>query len=340
MLYIQPSLDDVDPLGNNNIAPQLFVINSDLDTVIIGKMGTLIWIDKNSFSDCNGNLVQGRIQVNLIEVLTTHDMIMSNIQTASNSEILESGGMINIDAFQDGRNLCVVDSSVIGVLIPTNRAVKGMKLYRGDISNGMINWENPIPILSDPQIIRKGVIPEEVLDIYGFDNVPFDSIDEVEWTIVPDSYNSVEFYDSLYANLMAGYNAERQLRFVFETNEFGWFNIDKLLQTDKTESVNLQIDIINRDVFQTVFAKLVLVAEKSVVSGFESNKGTIVFNSANNPAVYLPIESNAVVIVTAYRNRKPYYSIKEFVISNEQNIEVELKKTMQKELEGIINKVL
>lgn len=339
-IYILPSLDGIDPLGSNKIGPQLFVINTDEETVITGKMGTLIWIDKNSFSDCNGNLIQGQIEVKLTEVLTTHDMIMSNIQTTSNGKILESGGMIHIDAFQDGRKLCIVDSCVIGTVIPTNRAVKAMKLYHGDIDNGIVNWQNPIPILSDPEIIRRGEIPEEVLDIYGFENVPFDSISEIEWTIIPDSKYSVEFYDSLYANLMADFSADSQLRYVFETNELGWLNIDKLLQTDKTESVNLQINIINREAFQTIFAKLVLVKEKSVVSGLEFNKGTMVFNSVDSPSVYLPIESNAVIIVTAYRNRKPYYSIKEFIISSDQNIVVELEEIMQTELEGIIGKVL
>lgn len=277
----------------------------------------------------------------LTEVLTTHDMIMSNIQTTSNNEILESGGMIHIEAIQDGRILCIADSNVIGAVIPSNRVVENMKLYQGEIGSGLVNWQNPSPLISDPVYIRlEGEIPEEILDLYGgYQNLP-DEILANYWKVIPESMKSEEFYDSLYSNIISDYRADQELSYVFETNELGWLNIDKLLQGDNTEEVQLSIRITNREEFQTVFAKLVLVEEKSVVQGFESDVGIIVFNTTSEPTVYLPIESKAMVIVTAYRNRKPFYSIHEFTIGNEQKIVVELIESTQEELESTIEKLL
>lgn len=127
----------------DNIPSQNYMIMGNQDTVLVGESGTIIQISKNTFINSKGETVAGEIEFELKEVLTPSDMVLCNLTTTSNGQFLQSGGMIYTNATSKGENLQIAENSSIGVEIPCDSIVEGMKLYEGIKDSTGINWVNP-----------------------------------------------------------------------------------------------------------------------------------------------------------------------------------------------------
>ena len=122
-----------------------YYINSDVDTVIVGEKGTRIVIEKASFVDLAGQAVKGTVELRLKEVINISDILMENISTVTDEGMLETRGMIKIEAFSEGKELKLADEKSIKVLFPKPvNEDKAMKLYYGKRNDqGILEWELP-----------------------------------------------------------------------------------------------------------------------------------------------------------------------------------------------------
>ncbi len=127
---------------------QKFKINASKDTIIICREGTKITFSPNSFITESGQLVQGEILFEVKEYYQISDMLLANLSTTSNQEILETGGMLFIEAFSKGEKCQLKKDEVIEIYFPTKNEKKDMKLFYGDWASKKINWtlSEPIPI--------------------------------------------------------------------------------------------------------------------------------------------------------------------------------------------------
>ncbi|MCT4560869.1 MAG: hypothetical protein N4A41_05780 [Crocinitomicaceae bacterium] len=135
-------------LGVDNIPNQDFLISSDSDTVLIGKHGTKIKIEGGIFVDSTGNEIHGEIKIELKECLDKYSIVLGGLTTTSNDEILESGGMICINANVDNQKLSLKNNSSIQIEIPTDSIIDGMQYFQGAKSGDKINWVNPTPLVN------------------------------------------------------------------------------------------------------------------------------------------------------------------------------------------------
>jgi TonB family protein len=128
---------------------QKFKINISKDTIIICKEGTKITFNQNSFITESGQLVKGEILFEVKEYYQISDMLLANLSTKSNQEILETGGMLFIEAFSKGEKCRLKKDEVIEISFPTKNEKKNMKLFYGDWESKKINWtlSEPIPIV-------------------------------------------------------------------------------------------------------------------------------------------------------------------------------------------------
>lgn len=336
-LYIYPKYDGKSPLNVNNIESQTFTINHESDTVLKGSNGTLLKIYKNSFQDCKGNIVQGKVELELKEIVSENDLIFSGLTTTSNGKLLETAGMIYINVTQNGRKLCLDDPARIGVVIPARQINRKMKVFNGTLLNDTINWQNPVALLNNPDSVRFGNIPEELLDIYGFDRARFlsDSLG-ISGRSIPQFVDSVmQYYDSLYNEYK---RLEDEVYYAFEANKIGWFNIDRFVEQNETEEVDFPIIVNNIDDFQEIFIKLVFMDLQSSINAFKINPNQFVFSKSASSKIQLPIGGKVIVLATAYRRGKPYYDMKEIIIKKTQSIELNLKKTSVEEFKKEIMK--
>lgn len=134
-------------LSVSNLPRQRTVITAQSGASITGKKGTQLIVPPNAFVDAAGNLIQGQVDVVLREALSPTDIIAANLQTATaQGKALESGGMLEITAYQHGRPLQLASGKSIEVTVTPKEYKPGMQLYEGKRVAGKLVWDNPVPL--------------------------------------------------------------------------------------------------------------------------------------------------------------------------------------------------
>jgi len=126
---------------------QLFKIDANKTETIEGREGTLIIIPEHSFLDENGNEVSGKVNFELVEAYTLDDILLYNLTTTSNGNLLETGGMFYTNATQNGKTLTVNPNKPMMIQVPCTDEKPNMMAFESEIdTNGNINWKNPKPL--------------------------------------------------------------------------------------------------------------------------------------------------------------------------------------------------
>lgn len=80
-----------------------FSIDPTADTTIFGKLGTRIFIGADVFQFADGSPANTAVKIEVQEIYNQADMILADLSTTSNDQVLESQGMLNISANSDGK---------------------------------------------------------------------------------------------------------------------------------------------------------------------------------------------------------------------------------------------
>lgn len=346
-LFIDTRNDEVNPLNISLIEAQMFSIESGVDTVLIGKQGTSLTIKKNSFTDCEGSTVKGKVLVELKEIYTGKDMILSGLTTMSDKQILESGGMLYINATQNGKRICINDTSFILVKSKKDNYKNGMKLFQG-VANGKgnVNWTNPQNFLNDTVIIvkaigsvpdslsemaalRLGIMARDTLIIVGNDTI-YDSRSQYETT----GFISAEI-DSSW---IEADNNFLKIQKTFQVKNFGYYNIDRFIEEFNTDNVRLSVNIKNSEAFNFINVRIALLDKKTYLEGYTMNNKRFVFGkNLNSNIVGLPLKDRAVILATSYSGSKIYFDYQKFTISREQEISLNLEESSIQKIEKVID---
>ncbi len=120
---------------------QNFSVDASDDTLLVGKGGTTVFVAQNSFIGSDGKPVTGPIEIKMIEVLSANDIIRSNMQTVCDGQILESEGMLFIDAKANNQSVALGTDKTLSIELPTRRSKPGVKIFSGSYdSTGNITW--------------------------------------------------------------------------------------------------------------------------------------------------------------------------------------------------------
>lgn len=129
---------------------QHFSVNAGASQQIIGNKGVVVKFQPNSFKRRNGAiLTSGVVNIQLTEMLSVKDMVMSNATTTSNGQLLQSGGQILLKAFYQGEELLVNKAEPISVSFPTAIGASPMMLFYGApealpgsaVTDTIIDWD-------------------------------------------------------------------------------------------------------------------------------------------------------------------------------------------------------
>ncbi len=133
-----------DPFKATMVPSQDFELDADKDNVLEGKEGTVIVFPKGCFKDGNGNIVEGKVKVEMAEALNAADMLLSNLNTTADGKLLETGGMVYLNATANGEQLSINKDIPVHIEIPTEERKPGMMAYKGiRDENGNMNWVEP-----------------------------------------------------------------------------------------------------------------------------------------------------------------------------------------------------
>lgn len=127
---------------------QHYTLNPKAAQVITGNSGTILLIPDNAFKDRNGNPVEGKVKLELVEAVTRQDLIEMHLGTMSDQGMLETGGSFFIGAkSESGEELALAENKVIDIEVPTFNKKTGMQLWEGVANeDGSISWKNPEPM--------------------------------------------------------------------------------------------------------------------------------------------------------------------------------------------------
>lgn len=125
---------------------QAFSISTGNDTVLTCAEGTMIKVKANSFvSEKTDKAITGLVKISVTEFYKISDILLSNLSTTSNGQLLETAGMVNITATANNENLKLKKGQLIEIQFPTKRKENDMQLFSGTWGNEMhINWMTQI----------------------------------------------------------------------------------------------------------------------------------------------------------------------------------------------------
>ena len=343
---------------NENLTPtQNFLINTNFDTLLNCQNGTKLLIEANSFADKNGTEFDGFIEMEVKEVFNKKDVILNNLTTKSNGKILESGGMIYINAICEDDTLQLIKSIKCLVDSPVDSE---MFIYEGVRSDSSINWVNPVSTENESiQSFLKSTKHYYTLSEGNYsDSVSFykerhnwlfspnrvvgedTTIQNVKITFTDLKYDTVKVLQSKNGILMQkffpnkGVNEYREdlnTNYIFSIKKLGWANIDKLFKLPTSEKVNLIVKVNNNE-FDYVFTSMMFKNRNIYLPGYEKNNSTYGFSHGDHEDLILPIGERVTILATAYKNDQPFVDIKTVIIKKNQTTELELMETT---LEGL-----
>lgn len=140
----------------NEITPplQIFSINLIKDTSLICMNGTKLSFAQNCFVNENGETIND-VVLEVAEATSTADFLQYNLQTESDGKLLETAGMIYINAKDaNGNNLRIQEGKDLFIELPAvNSTNPEFSIFTGGFDeSGNINW-------SEKESIEEQMIP-------------------------------------------------------------------------------------------------------------------------------------------------------------------------------------
>jgi hypothetical protein len=122
---------------------QIFEVLSSKDTILICDGGTKLHIKANSFFIPNTiSSATEKIQIAVKEFYTLEDMVFANLNTISENKMLESGGMLFVDATVAGKSLELQKDKNIKIEMPiAQKPKKDMQVFYSNAQSKGSNWE-------------------------------------------------------------------------------------------------------------------------------------------------------------------------------------------------------
>lgn len=118
-----------------------FEIKVNEETILKGKKGTSIYIPANTFQFEDGTTPTAAVTIEIKECYSLTDMIFEDLQTTSRDQLLETNGMIYLNAESNGKKLSIKKGKAVAVGFPKKNADKEMGLfYEVELNDTTKTW--------------------------------------------------------------------------------------------------------------------------------------------------------------------------------------------------------
>lgn len=284
---------------------------------ITGKQGTIIIFPKNSFVNNSGIGIKDSIRIELIEAYDKSDMILCNLQTIAQDQLLESAGMVRIKAYQGKKELKLKYHTRYEIQFPSDEYYKDMMLFNSDTTKPNIDWREAE---APPAVIAGDSLPKSpTKKMKG---------DMIERT--PFWYSITHFIPNMRASMKANREYRRQkvrlsrrYSYGFKSSQLDWINCDRFINKPNKTDIIIDIDIKVGVTYTLLFESL-----NSAIHP-KSNDITI------NGAVFRNIPANMtadIVAILIESNDLVYYARQTIQVETGMTIKLNLEKISVKEL--------
>lgn len=122
-------------------SPQRFCIDVERDTFLVGEKGTIVHYKANTIKSSKVKCPCLTIELN--EYFDKADLILNNLTTTSDGDVLQSGGMIKLSGYCDSEPYSLKPSEFLTVMVPADTILPDMRLFSADRKNSKdyLNWQ-------------------------------------------------------------------------------------------------------------------------------------------------------------------------------------------------------
>lgn len=319
--------------SDENLQTQHFSISNNKDTILKSKSGVAIHIDKNTFVNEKGEKLNGVINLEFKEALTPYDIVMANLVTKWDDLLLESGGMIYMNASTNTTTVKIAGNKSVTLTVPSQKIKKNMQVFEGVIDNKKtINWVKPRPLLQKmtPVAIGQSRIVSKSLfdDESSFPSANTISEQNGKGSIAQPRDTSIN-YNS--------FAEDQRMRYMFSISKLGWANIDRLANDSRTKEIRLITKVENQNNFDLIYISIVFPNQKIFIPGYEKKNKTYCFTHGDYETTKLPIGETAIIMATSYdKSGRLYMAKKRFKVEKDQEIVLSPEEVMKEELKKAI----
>ena len=130
----------VKPIPTASPLQEKFSVDAKAASLLSTKSGTKIKIPANAFTDKNGNVVVGKVELNFTEMNTALDILLSGIPMRHKDSYFESAAMFQIGASQNGTELFANPEAPIELIFESSTLGDDFSYYEYDTEKG--KWED------------------------------------------------------------------------------------------------------------------------------------------------------------------------------------------------------
>lgn len=261
-------------LFNKSKKPQVFTFAANRKITITGAEGTKITIPAGSLVYENGDSPLGDITVELTEYYTMLDIMQQKLTTTSNGQMLESAGMINIEATRNDKKLRLKGGALMEVQFAERENNDGFGLFYGDENprTQVVNWTPA----ANPSSIDK------VWNISGCKLFVSDTIEKWRSKFDYNNYgqrirvterweeNKGISYDTLIIDKTINAN-----KIILQSTRMGWINCDQFYD-NKIPTTDLYVDA--GALFKSEVV-LIFTERKGMILPIDNGNGQLVFDN-------------------------------------------------------------
>lgn len=152
-----------------------FEIDADKDTMITTTDGTRFYFEGQGFVDKTGRVAKGTIDISVVTCSRLFDYLREDLSTSCGKELLETAGMMNIQATQNHDTLSVRKGYDYGIGL-AREIPERMNLYYGHINQQKgIDWIlDPVGKTPAPIVVVTSGMYEKVTDPFFYKNYRFE----------------------------------------------------------------------------------------------------------------------------------------------------------------------
>lgn len=298
---------------------QRFTVSGSKSSQVRGKKGTLLKIDPSDLVTESGKPLGKSIEVELKELTTQGELTRSQAATVSDGKLLVSGGAYYIRLTSNGEKLKLKEGKTLKVQF-SKISKKEMALFYGERNKtGLMNWKQANQNLTTPQ--PKGdlkvdkTIPET--------EKSYSDIDDLLSYTDTDAELTTEEKKVIRANEKVAEKIYNEI----EIKKLGWINCDRFLDSGEETSLTLQLS--SKKDSNTICSFLVFKDINSVMQVF--------FNFETLPKFEnIPVGHNVKLISYTYEDKKIFAFIKDFKITKNQQLKIELSEMKEADFKKTI----
>jgi hypothetical protein len=189
-----------------------FALDAGADTTIFGAQGTRIFIEKETFQFADGTPVTGPIELSLQEFYDKSDIVLADLSTESDGKLLETGGMLNIAATSEGKEVEIKADKRIVVHFPKTKGFMSepMDLFYADAAgtdSTVQNWT-----VDTTDLVKRTL----KIGSWGWWYPEWD--DSTIYNFVPKGYESKDYYVNGLDLYLNAYNFSEAAQKEIESN--------------------------------------------------------------------------------------------------------------------------